>query len=131
MFQTIAEDDQTGQSSGAMDHRFERITVKLERVGSKKFGLGIILVHQRILVCKVDTDSVVDGVLKIGDQILQINSKSVTNKVECRKRLMGGLKEKGTVSVLIVRPKTSDAQTMIEQEIQLSKQPSQQDVNQK
>ncbi|EFO86965.1 hypothetical protein CRE_15826 [Caenorhabditis remanei] len=51
---TLAEDDQNDQNSGSMDHRFERITVTLEKVGGKKFGLGIASVHQRILVCKVE-----------------------------------------------------------------------------
>ncbi|CAI2347234.1 unnamed protein product [Caenorhabditis sp. 36 PRJEB53466] len=121
---TLAEDDQNDKNSGAMNHRFEKVSVNLERGVGKKFGLGIVLVHQRILVCKVENDSVVDGVLKVGDQILQVNKKVVSNKAECRKRLMTCLKDKGCVEVIILRPKTSDAVTMIEQEIQLSKQPS-------
>ncbi|EFO88251.1 hypothetical protein GCK72_021837 [Caenorhabditis remanei] len=121
---TLAEDDQNDQNSGSMDHRFERITVTLEKVGGKKFGLGIASVHQRILVCKVENDSLVNGVLRYGDQILEINKKEVLTKIDCKKRLMSSLKEKGTVEMLLLRPKTPDAVTMIEQEIQMSQQPS-------
>uniref|UniRef100_A0A1I7TG12 Septation protein SpoVG n=1 Tax=Caenorhabditis tropicalis TaxID=1561998 RepID=A0A1I7TG12_9PELO len=51
---TLAEDDQNDQNSGSMDHRFERVTVVIERTIGKKFGLGIVSVHQRIFVCKVE-----------------------------------------------------------------------------
>uniref|UniRef100_A0A8R1HYU1 PDZ domain-containing protein n=2 Tax=Caenorhabditis japonica TaxID=281687 RepID=A0A8R1HYU1_CAEJA len=127
---TLAEDDENDKNSGALSHRFEKLTVTLERGSAgKKFGLGIVMVHQRILVCKVDPDSLVQGVLKYGDQILEVNKKEVTNKIDCKKRLMAGLKDKGSVPLVILRPKTSDAVTMIEQEIQqslqqLSAQPS-------
>ncbi|CAP27356.1 Protein CBG06985 [Caenorhabditis briggsae] len=121
---TLAEDDQIDQNSGSMDHRFERVTVTLEKVVGKKFGLGIVSVHQRILVCKVENDSLVSGVLRYGDQIMEINKKEVLNKIDCKKRLMSCLKDKGHVEILLMRPKTPDAVKMIEQEIQLSQQPS-------
>ncbi|CCD65335.1 PDZ domain-containing protein [Caenorhabditis elegans] len=121
---TLAEDDQNDQNSGSMDHRFERIKVTLMMTQGKKFGLGIVSVHQRILVCKVENESLVAGVLKYGDQIIEINKKNVLNKIDCKKRLMQCLKDKGQVDIIIVRPKTADAVTMIEQEIQLSQQPS-------
>lgn len=60
------------------------------------------------------SESLVAGVLKYGDQIIEINKKNVLNKIDCKKRLMQCLKDKGQVDIIIVRPKTADAVTMIE-----------------
>ncbi|CAB3405533.1 unnamed protein product [Caenorhabditis bovis] len=121
---TLAEDDQNDSNSGNMDQRFERITVPIQMIKGKRFGLGIMLVHQRIIVCKVDDESLVSGILKVGDQITQINGDTVTDKEKCRKLLISNLHKKGKADVSLIRPKTNDAICTIMEEIQLNKKPS-------
>ncbi|CAI5441175.1 unnamed protein product [Caenorhabditis angaria] len=122
---TIAEDDQNDNSSGNVEQKFERLKLTLKMVKGKKFGLGVILVHNRILVCKVDDDSLVCGILKVGDQIVSIDNIVVEDKIRCRKELMNGLNRKGISELVLIRPKTKDALDAIMTEIQLSKRPSQ------
>ncbi|EYC34679.1 hypothetical protein Y032_0001g91 [Ancylostoma ceylanicum] len=72
--------------------RFDYLLVTIEFQKGKKFGLGMVHTENRVLVNKVDDDSMCSEVLKSLDRICDVEGIPVTDKELCKKQIVKGLK---------------------------------------
>ncbi|EPB72031.1 hypothetical protein ANCCEY_08882 [Ancylostoma ceylanicum] len=93
---------------------FDYLLVTIEFQKGKKFGLGMVHTENRVLVNKVDDDSMCSEVLKSLDRICDVEGIPVTDKELCKKQIVKGLKKDQKVSLAIERPVTKERTTQVE-----------------
>ncbi|RCN25558.1 hypothetical protein ANCCAN_28729 [Ancylostoma caninum] len=71
---------------------FDYLLVTIEFQKGKKFGLGMVDTENRVLINKVDDDSMCSEVLKSLDRICDVEGIPVTDKELCKKQIVKGLK---------------------------------------
>jgi len=89
---------------------FEYLMAKLEwKQGGPKLGLGIRHYQNRVLVSRCDPNSLAAMQLRVGDHIVDIDGKPVTDKDVAREILLKSLQASGAASMLIERPESMEA----------------------
>jgi len=89
---------------------YEYLLVKLQWVpGGPKLGLGIRHYQNRVLVSRCDAGSLAGQSLKIGDHIVDIDSKPVSDKDVARELLLKSLQSQGFASMVVERPDSMEA----------------------
>ncbi|KAI6181087.1 hypothetical protein M3Y98_00791300 [Aphelenchoides besseyi] len=89
---------------------FEYLLVKIEwKSGGPKLGLGICHYQNRVLVSRCDPGTLAAAQLKVGDHIIDVDGKPVTDKDVAREMLLEGLITQHFVSMVIERPESMEA----------------------
>ncbi|KAI6211934.1 hypothetical protein M3Y96_00486900 [Aphelenchoides besseyi] len=84
--------------------------VKIEwKSGGPKLGLGICHYQNRVLVSRCDPGTLAAAQLKVGDHIIDVDGKPVTDKDVAREMLLEGLITQHFVSMVIERPESMEA----------------------
>lgn len=84
--------------------------VKIEwKAGGPKLGLGIKHYQNRVLVSRCDQGSLAAQQLQIGDHVIDIDAKPVTDKDVARELLLKSLQSQGFVTCVIERPESMEA----------------------
>lgn len=84
--------------------------VKIEwKAGGPKLGLGIRHYQNRVLVSRCDAGSLAASQMKVGDHIIDIDSKPVTDKDVARELLLKSLQSHGFATMVIERPESMEA----------------------
>ncbi|KAI6238031.1 hypothetical protein M3Y99_00730100 [Aphelenchoides fujianensis] len=89
---------------------FEYLLVKIEwKPGGPKLGLGIRHYQNRVLVSRCDAGSLAAVQMKVGDHIIDIDGKPVTDKDVAREMLLKSLQSQGFASMVVERPESMEA----------------------
>jgi len=84
--------------------------IKLDfKKGGRKIGLGIKHYQNRVLVSRIDPGSTSQEIFIVGDHIIDIDSKPVTDKDVAREFLVKGLTTNGFVTIIVERPESMEA----------------------
>uniref|UniRef100_A0A7E4W7H5 PDZ domain-containing protein n=1 Tax=Panagrellus redivivus TaxID=6233 RepID=A0A7E4W7H5_PANRE len=84
--------------------------VKIEwKPGGPKLGLGIKHYQNRVLVSRCDAGSLAAQNLAVGDHVIDIEAKPVTDKDVARELLLKTLQAQGFVTCVIERPESMEA----------------------
>ncbi|KAK6741174.1 hypothetical protein RB195_009185 [Necator americanus] len=101
---------------------FDYLLVTIEFQKGKKFGLGMVDTENRVLINKVDDDSMCSECLKTFDRICDVEGIPVTDKEFCKKQIVKGLKKDQKVSLAIERPVTKERVTQVEHLLKMMSQ---------
>uniref|UniRef100_A0AAF5PSS0 PDZ domain-containing protein n=2 Tax=Wuchereria bancrofti TaxID=6293 RepID=A0AAF5PSS0_WUCBA len=82
--------------------------------GGPKLGLGIKHYQNRVLVSRADQNSLAAQQLLIGDHIIDIDGRPVTDKDVCRELLLKSLQSQRFVTMVIERPETMEARHWVQ-----------------
>ncbi|KAK0406853.1 hypothetical protein QR680_018845 [Steinernema hermaphroditum] len=89
--------------------------VKIEwKPGGPKLGLGIKHYQNRVLVSRSDPGSLVASQLRLGDHIIDIDGKPVTDKDVARELFLKALQTAGFVTSVIERPESLEAKHWVQ-----------------
>lgn len=88
--------------------------------GGPKLGLGIKHFQNRVLVSRADPGSLAASQLLIGDHIIDIDGKPVTDKDVARQFLLKSLQAQGFVTCVIERPESMEAKHWTQQALTVS-----------
>uniref|UniRef100_A0A1I8A5T3 PDZ domain-containing protein n=1 Tax=Steinernema glaseri TaxID=37863 RepID=A0A1I8A5T3_9BILA len=89
--------------------------VKIEwKPGGPKLGLGIKHYQNRVLVSRADPGSLAASQLAVGDHIIDIDGKPVTDKDVARELLLKALQTTGCVSSVVERPESMEAKHWVQ-----------------
>ncbi|KAI6211891.1 hypothetical protein M3Y96_00482200 [Aphelenchoides besseyi] len=89
---------------------FEYLLVKIEwKSGGPKLGLGIRHFQNRVLVSRCDPGTLAAAQLKVGDHIIDVDGKPVTDKDVAREMLLKALQTQHFASMVIERPESMEA----------------------
>ncbi|KAI6206853.1 hypothetical protein M3Y94_00961600 [Aphelenchoides besseyi] len=84
--------------------------VKIEwKSGGPKLGLGIRHYQNRVLVSRCDPGTLAAVQLKVGDHIIDVDGKPVTDKDVAREMLLKSLQTQHFASMVIERPESMEA----------------------
>uniref|UniRef100_A0A914QQW6 PDZ domain-containing protein n=1 Tax=Panagrolaimus davidi TaxID=227884 RepID=A0A914QQW6_9BILA len=90
--------------------------VKIEwKPGGPKLGLGIKHYQNRVLVSRCDAGSLASQQLAIGDHIIDIDGKIVSDKDVARDFLLKSLQAQGFVTCVVERPESYEAKHWTQQ----------------
>jgi len=79
----------------------------------RKIGLGIKHYQNRVLVSRIDPGSLAQDYLALGDHVIDIDSRPVTDKDVAREFLIKGLTANGFVTMVVERPESMEAKHWI------------------
>uniref|UniRef100_A0A0R3RRS7 PDZ domain-containing protein n=1 Tax=Elaeophora elaphi TaxID=1147741 RepID=A0A0R3RRS7_9BILA len=82
--------------------------------GGPKLGLGIKHYQNRVLVSRADQNSLAAQQLLIGDHIIDIDGRPVTDKDVCRELLLKSLQSQRFVTMVVERPETMEARHWVQ-----------------
>uniref|UniRef100_A0A915PUZ2 PDZ domain-containing protein n=1 Tax=Setaria digitata TaxID=48799 RepID=A0A915PUZ2_9BILA len=82
--------------------------------GGPKLGLGIKHYQNRVLVSRTDQNSLASQQLLVGDHIIDIDGRPVTDKDVCRELLLKSLQTQRSVTMVIERPETMEARHWVQ-----------------
>lgn len=82
--------------------------------GGPKLGLGIKHYQNRVLVSRADQNSLAAQQLLIGDHIIDIDGRPVTDKDVCRELLLKSLQAQRFVTMVVERPETMEARHWVQ-----------------
>ncbi|TKR60509.1 hypothetical protein L596_027745 [Steinernema carpocapsae] len=89
--------------------------VKIDwKPGGPKLGLGIKHYQNRVLVSRADPGSLAATQLLVGDHIIDIDGKPVTDKDVARELLLKALQSTGCVTSVIERPESMEAKHWVQ-----------------
>ncbi|VDN29473.1 unnamed protein product [Gongylonema pulchrum] len=82
--------------------------------GGMKLGLGIKHYQNRVLVSRCDPNSLAAQHLLVGDHLIDIDGRPVTDKDVCRELLLKSLQERHYVTMVVERPETLEARHWVQ-----------------
>ncbi|CAD5225151.1 unnamed protein product [Bursaphelenchus okinawaensis] len=98
---------------------FEYFLVKIEwKPGGPKLGLGIRHYQNRVLVSRCDPNSLASSQMKVGDHVIDIDGKPVTDKDVAREFLLKSLQSQGFATMVVERPESMEAKHWTQQALQ-------------
>ncbi|VDN02708.1 unnamed protein product [Thelazia callipaeda] len=87
-----------------------------------KLGLGVKHYQNRVLVSRCDRNSLSAQCLLVGDHLLDIDGKPVTDKDVCRELLIKSLQTQHFVTIVVERPESVEAKLWIQKALAASVQ---------
>ncbi|VDN38054.1 unnamed protein product [Gongylonema pulchrum] len=82
--------------------------------GGPKLGLGIKHYQNRVLVSRCDPNSLASQQLQVGDHLIDIDGRPVTDKDVCRELLLKSLQAQRFVTTVVERPETMEARHWVQ-----------------
>lgn len=82
--------------------------------GGPKLGLGIKHYQNRVLVSRCDPNSLAAQQLQVGDHLIDIDGRPVTDKDVCRELLLKSLQSQRFVTTVVERPETMEARHWVQ-----------------
>ncbi|VDM98281.1 unnamed protein product [Thelazia callipaeda] len=82
--------------------------------GGPKLGLGIKHYQNRVLVSRTDQNSLAAQQLLVGDHLIDIDGRPVTDKDVCRELLLKSLQAQRFVTMVVERPETMEARHWVQ-----------------
>ncbi|MCP9264537.1 Sperm Meiosis PDZ domain [Dirofilaria immitis] len=82
--------------------------------GGPKLGLGIKHYQNRVLVSRTDQNSLAAQQLLVGDHIIDIDGRPVTDKDVCRELLLKSFQTQRFVTMVVERPETMEARHWVQ-----------------
>lgn len=102
------------EQSGAMqpthrDPHFCYYAVRMTWKDGQKLGLGIKEMQARVLVSRLEEQSLSAASLLVGDHLVQIDGQPVEEQAKAKQLLLQALQENGAVSLMVARPESQEA----------------------
>lgn len=82
--------------------------------GGPRLGLGIKHYQNRVLVSRCDPGSLASQQLQVGDHLIDIDGRPVTDKDVCRELLLKSLQVNRFVTSVVERPETMEARHWVQ-----------------
>lgn len=97
--------------------------MKVEILRGKKLGLGIRDIQNRVLVSKVDPNTLAHGKLQVRDHIIDIDGTRVSDKEIARELIIKSMRAQGYFTCIVGRPVTEEAKKACDLDLSVRSEP--------